>query len=200
MNRIDPPSRRMTLAASAAPRPASAWSFRPATARTRSSVGRAVEATVRSALTGGSRKRREASPEQLLEVVRHRESFARVRTGTLALQSPRDLQGVERVPTRDLVELGDERSGEGRSEMIAKQSTEFLLRYRPHRHASHRHPIEGLRQLDRDLQTGPCRGEDADPLILQTTNGEPQYASRRRIDPLDVVDGEDERSRRRERL
>jgi hypothetical protein len=82
--------------------------------------------------------------------------------------------------------------------MIAEQSTEFLLRNRPYSHASHRHPIEGRRQLDRDVQTGPCGGEDADPLILQTANGEPEHASRRRIDPLDVVDGEDERSRRSE--
>ena len=95
-------------------------------------------------LHGVGWKRGEPRSEQLLEVLRHGESLAGVRTSTLPLQRTGDLQGVERIPTGDLVETRHERTWQGRTEMFPEQRPEFPGRHRPHDHVAHPHPVESL--------------------------------------------------------
>lgn len=112
-----------------------------------------------------------------------------------ASQRPTELQGVERVPARDGVEPDQGRPSELEPEPRAEEAVDGVDRQRPHVHACDplwRRARDGgdrLAVVDR-----PPAGDQADRLVVESPKDEIEDPRRWLIEPLDVVDGEDQRS------
>jgi len=116
------------------------------------------------------------------------------------LERTPELQGEERVSTRGSVHADERGTGKREGEPLVQKTVERAEAQRPQ--AKLLEALGGERSLHRERRRSglPCPpGEqDADRKVLQAPDREAENARRRRIEPLNVVDGEDEGAARRQ--
>jgi hypothetical protein len=145
-----------------------------------------------------ARPRRAA--EQLLEVLGDGERLAGCRPGSLPGEGPGDLEGEQRVPLRDTVEPEQDGMVEVPPGPGSQEAGHRLLAQRAHGHPVKAQRRPCLTQTERVAAGANAqRHQDPDRRILQTADHERQHPGRRRVQPLDIVDRDDQRSGRGQR-
>ena len=116
------------------------------------------------------------------------------------LERPSELQRVERVAARDLVDAEQRRPGERPFEALVHEPLERADTNRPH--GQHLHRVLGQCQLELGAvdPLADASREHQDDRLLEPPKGERDRVHRRAIEPLDIVDRDDERAGRSEDL
>ena len=134
---------------------------------------------------------RDAGTEQVLDRIRQRQVLSDPRQAAL-LQGASELEREQRVSERDGLDPAQQVTGEGEREPLAQQPPQPAEVQRPDLErapaVAAQGPFDG-----RDVQ-GPAREQDHHPCVLEPASGHEQRLDRRRVEPLDVVDGHQQRA------
>ena len=138
-----------------------------------------------------------AGVHELVERVRHWQGLARSERNARAAKRTHDLDCVERVSTRCLVHLGQERTREGNIE-LAHDGVKRTDVERADVDLDKAVTGEGSAELVDDRAVEPCaaREQNADRLAAQAPGRVGERTSGGRVQPLHVVDGDESRRRR----
>ncbi len=135
-------------------------------------------------------QRRQPFVDEVVQRVRNGQRPPRLDLRSATLERPDDLDRVERVPPGCLVHLGEQRTWERRAQPLVHDA---MKRGGVERTdvEMHRPVAQRAAQLvcQRTRQSGSASQEDPDRLAAQAPAGIGQRRSRCRVEPLDVVDG-----------
>jgi hypothetical protein len=138
--------------------------------------------------------------EEALEIACDRELVGRRLHGVARLQRACKLEREERIAVRLLVDATKRRPRKGRSESTLQQAPG-----RPEAQRAEREPLEwkGALELGRqdavDASARAFGHQHAEPNVGQATKSEGERGGARRVEPLDVVDGDEQRTLPNER-
>ena len=142
---------------------------------------------------GRGREAAQTGADERLE--RHREPLAGPQVERSRLHRPPELEGEERVPARELVDVQELRARGDPAEPPVQEALDGAEAQRSEDEAveamAGRRPVEVERH--RRLARGPLRDEQADRLVPQAPGGEAEHRRARGVEPLHVVDGDHER-------
>ncbi len=149
-------------------------------------------------ISGAGRERGQPGTQDTLQIGRHRQRFLRRGLGTSPLQRSGQLQAIERVPTRGVEQPADGKPGKcgtgrglnSRLERAKGQGTDPKAR-----EALSWQTCSG-RRGGTPVPLIADRSEQAGLLAAEPPQGELHRVRARDIEPLQVVDGKDHRSRR----
>src|SRR5439155_20868528 len=137
-------------------------------------------------LAGGGRKRSQPIRNELAEAAWDRQLGSGARH--LAAEGAEDLEREERVPARRPQEPGERRSGQADTETFPHEMVKRAERER--RDLQPRDLLLRAKLLEPKRRLRPLapRHEQADPLVLQASEHVGDDSRRGRVQPLDVVD------------
>jgi hypothetical protein len=153
--------------------------------------GRADRRCERERLAGGGRESGDPRAQELFERLGDRQRFEWVDVG---VENVSELQREERISARPLVDSDQRLAREGPAEPVVQELVE-----RAHAERPHRYPLELLRikpRVDsRRLRSiGEPSGEQHENIVRgKPSQGECKRARRGWVEPLDVVDGDQNR-------
>ena len=137
----------------------------------------------------------EATAEELVQALGDGQGLAGGRPGARADELAPQLQREERVARRRLLNTDELRPRQIEADPLSQQVVERPQAQRADRES--REPIRRKRaiELHRDGRVGrrPHRREQADTLVTQAAERDLQHTGRRRVEPLEVVEREDDR-------
>ncbi len=152
-------------------------------------------------LADALRQRLQALMHELLEARGHGQGLVGRLPGAATLQGTCDLQRVEGIAARALVQAPQHRPGRRHPELLGEQPVQLVEIQRPQREALHhvrlRHAGQPERQLG--LLGAAPRDEQADGLVAEAAGRVLEHRRRRRVEPLRVIDGDGHRRLRGER-
>ena len=138
------------------------------------------------------RERVEPRRDELLQPPGHRQRLRRVAHRVLVAERPRELEGVHRVPARDLVQPEERRARHRPPELVAEDAVDRADAERPDADALD--PVRAERLLDRGppvVLAEPARPDD-EHVVAETPQREAERGLGRRVEPLQVVDRDDQ--------
>jgi hypothetical protein len=137
----------------------------------------------------GTRELRDAYADEVLDCIRNGHLLSDPRCSTLC-QRPPQLDREQRVAARGLVKLSQNAAGHAQGQSIEQQA--------PRPPKAQRADLEALQLGRRECgfesgrAPGTLRDQEADVGVLEPPGGEHERVGGRSIQPLDVVDGNDE--------
>jgi hypothetical protein len=128
--------------------------------------------------------------------------LARFQPDRAALDCPGELEREERVSARELVQATELGAGENHGDPVPQEAVERAEAERPERQPPE--SLLGERAVETErhpaaVPLSPLREEEHDALLLEATKPELQHQGRRAVEPLDVVDCDQQRAGLRER-
>ena len=132
----------------------------------------------------------DAGAEQVLDAVRHGDLLAD-RGQAVSGERASDLEREQGIPERRLVDAAQELPREAQPEPLGQDPPRGAEAERADLEPSQRPPLE--RALESSLDTGALGEQEADGLALEPAHGEVECVGGRRIEPLDVVDRDQQR-------
>ena len=146
-------------------------------------------------VTALRREGEQAAADEIVERLGERKRLPGFDRDASALQRSNDLERVERIPAGRVVHLRQERARKDDSQMrlhdpVERKHSEWAdldLLIPPRRKRSPQ-----LRE-QRALERRPAREQQADVLVTESPRGIAERSSRGGIEPLDIVDRNDER-------
>ena len=146
-----------------------------------------ASATVRLARDGSAAIRAPTRSDET-----HRQGFARLELEGTRLPGPGQLERVERIALRELMEASQARPRDDGAEAFVDQGMDGTQAQRAHRDG---------RRLQADIQLvssaalgrGAAREQDRDRFIAEPPDGEAHGGRRGAIEPLDVVERDQDR-------
>ena len=132
----------------------------------------------------------DAGAEQVLDAVRHGDLLAD-RGQAVFGERASDLEREQGIPERRLVDAAQELPREAQPEPLGQDPPRGAEAERADLEPSQRPPLE--RALESSLDTGALGEQEADGLALEAAHGEVECVGGRRIEPLDVVDRDQQR-------
>ena len=138
---------------------------------------------------------------QILQRLRDGQRLACLDRDSRALQHSNDLERVERIPAGRLVHLGEKGPRKRDSKVVVHDMVERSQVDGTDLDAGVALRRKRARELgqQRALQRNPSRGQDADALGTQPPRGVAERSGGGCVEPLDVVDGDEDRRRLGER-
>ena len=150
-----------------------------------------VRGRQREHLAGGRVEAVKAGCNELLQLLRHTQRLRRVALGAFGSESAPQLERVERVSARGLVQPEQGRPRHPPRQQRVKDLMRRADAERPDRQPLD--PIGGECVLDvRAVLSRPARPDQRDADVVRPAESEAERGRRGRIEPLEVVDGEHE--------
>ncbi len=143
----------------------------------------------------GRRQTLDAQAEELLDALRHRDLPSGVEL-TLFAQQSAELEREKRIPQRDRVHATQQMPGQGQIEPFGEEPAKGGEAQRLDREPREADALECPFESSR--WTGSPRQEEADVGIREPTCGERERGGALRVEPLEIVDGDDDRPAARE--
>ena len=186
-------------ASRAGPRPASRST--PHAASTSATVGCESADGGKQVLATLRRKCQQSFVDERAQRLRQGQRLTRLDGDSRAAQHAHDLEGVERVPARRLVNLREQGTRQRDSEVLVDHAVQRAHLERPDVHVAEAIGAERAPQLDdeRALERSPAREQQSDRLAAQASRAVRERGGRRGVEPLRVVDGDEQRRLGRER-
>ncbi len=153
--------------------------------------GRADRRHERERLAGGGRESGDPRAQELFERLGDRQWLEWVDVG---VENASELQREERISARPLLDADQRLAREGPAEPVVQELVERAHAERPHRHPPD--PLRTKPRVDfRRLRSiGEPSGEQHENIVRgKPSQGERKRARRRWVEPLDVVDGDQNR-------
>ena len=144
----------------------------------------------------GPRQRRNARSQHILHRVGHRHVLAHRRQPVVHYRTPQ-LEDEQRITQRRVHDPAQKRARQRQAEPAGEQLARRTHAHRPDVEALKRVTLDGL--LERTPTTWTPREQKSHRLVLQPPGDEHKRISRRRIQPLEIVDRDHQRLGRRER-
>ena len=143
---------------------------------------------------GRLRKLGEPRVDELLERLGQAEGPDRIAAPAVGVERAGQREREERVPARGFVEAKERRPREASAELRLQDAVESARAERADAQVGRSALVERTLQLRRrDAVTEPAGEEDADVVLGQSPQRKGERARRRRIQPLHVVDRDEER-------
>ena len=180
------PSTSRIRASIASPSPVSAG--RPAAASTRRTVGSASAATTRATSSPWSPEAIDALVHELFQIRGDWQLLARIHPAAPSLQRARELEGEERISRRRLPDAQERRSGKDGAEARSQQLVQRADAERAELDAAE--PLIGQVPLQPERHLVASGQDRGDRLHVEAGQSEPKHRKRRCVEPLDVVDRE----------
>jgi len=148
-------------------------------------------------VTALRRKRKQPSVHELVKRLRHRQRLPGLDGDALSLQCSHDLERVERVPPRRHVHLGEKGPRKRYSKVVVHNVVERTQVDGTDLDVGEALRRKRTRELgqQRALQRNAPRDQDADALGTQPPRGVAERSGGGCVEPLDVVDGDEDRGR-----
>ena len=146
-------------------------------------------------LTACLGQREQAPEDEIVQRVRHWQGLPALDRDSGSLEHPHDLERVERIPVRCLMHLRESRARERDTELLEHHMVERTDVERPYIDVTEPHGGQRSRQLsDQEaLEQNAAREKDPDALGSETSCRVGESGRRCRVQPLHVVDGDDQR-------
>ena len=145
----------------------------------------------REALARAGRQPKDPRADERMEVRRQR--LARSQRQPAVSQRAAQLQRVEGIAPRQLMEAAKDRAGQHQPEPLADEGVDRSQAHRTQVDTLDRREA-GRRQTVRCPVASSAREQDRDAFGMEASQGEPERRCGRRVEPLGIVEGDQDRA------